>query len=101
MRTHVGSYIQSIVDIAFDTAKDAANRDKHGVSLAFGAEVFRDEDHLILSSHRLIDGEDRSKAIGLVDGKLWTAIYVMRGQVFRFISVRRSNDGERQQYDRA
>lgn len=86
------------MDIEFDFAKDAANLDKHGVSLAFGVEVFNDDDHLILSSIRPVDGEDRFKVIGEVDGRLWVAIYVLRGAVYRFISVRKANDGEQRAY---
>ena len=44
------------------------------------------------------DGEDRYKVIGMVDGKLWTAVHMRRGDMVRFISVRRSNDGEEKQY---
>lgn len=86
------------MDIEYDTGKDATNRDKHGVSLAFGVEMFNDADHLILPSVRPVDGEDRFKVIGDVDGRLWTAIYVMRGAAYRFISVRKSNDGEQRTY---
>jgi len=86
------------MDIEFDTAKDAANIAKHGVSLSFGASVFDDADHLAISTLREIDGEHRWKAIGIVDGKLWTAIYVRRGAAFRFISVRRSNGNEERAY---
>lgn len=86
------------MDIEYDTGKDATNRDKHGVSLAFGVEMFDDPDHLILPSIRPVDGEDRFKVIGDVDGRLWTAIYVMRGAAYRFISVRKSNDGEQRTY---
>ena len=86
------------MDIEFDLAKDAANIAKHGVSLAFGARVFADADHLVLASIRPIDGEDRFKAIGIVDDQLWTAIHVLRGAAIRFISVRRSNDGEERAY---
>lgn len=88
------------MEIEFDTAKDQANRDKHGVSLAFGASVFQDARHLLIASIRPIDGEERFKAIGLIDGKLWTAIHVLRGDRVRFISVRRSNDGEARIYNR-
>jgi len=88
------------MDIEFDAAKDAANIAKHGVSLAFGAKMFSDAGHLVLSSHRPIDGEDRFKVIGMVEAKLWTAVYVMRSNRFRFISVRRSNDGEERAYHR-
>jgi hypothetical protein len=88
------------MDIEFDTAKDAANIAKHGVSLALGELVFGDVDHIAIASHRPIDGEDRFKVIGMVEAKLWTAVYVMRGTSFRFISVRRSNDGEARSYHR-
>lgn len=88
------------MEIEFDTAKDEANREKHGVSLAFGATIFHDDRHLLIASIRPIDGEERYKVIGMVDGKLWTAIHVRRGDRFRFISVRRSNDGEARIYDR-
>lgn len=86
------------MDIAFDTAKDAANLAKHGVSLAFGEEVFGDADMLIIATIRVEDGERRMKAIGMVEGRLWTAVHVMVGQVVRFISVRKSNDGEQRAY---
>ena len=81
--------------------KDDANIEKHGVSLAFGALLFEDVDQVVIGSHRPIDGEDRFKVIGMVEARLWTAIYVMRGARFRFISVRRSNDGEDRIYHRA
>jgi uncharacterized DUF497 family protein len=65
-----------IVD--FDPAKDEANRVRHGVPLAFGVRVFEDADHIVLASLRPIDGEDRYKAVGRVDGQLWTAVHVWR-----------------------
>ena len=82
----------------FDPEKDDANRSKHGVSLAFGARVLEDVDYLLVQTFREEDGEDRYKVIGMVDGKLWTAVHVRRGDMVRFISVRRSNDGEEKQY---
>ncbi len=86
------------MEIAFDPAKDEANRDKHGVSLAFGAAIFDDPDHIVLPSMRPTDGENRFKIIGMADDKLWTAVHVIRGSATRFISVRRSNDGEERIY---
>ena len=86
------------VDITFDPAKDVANRAKHGVALGFGAAIFDDLDHIVLPSMRPVDGEERFKVVGLVDGRMWAAIYVVRNTVTRFISVRRSNDGEERYY---
>lgn len=87
-----------IVD--YDPAKDEANRIKHGVPLTFGVRVFEDDRHVVLASSRPIDGEDRYKAIGRVNDRLWTAVYVERGAAIRLISVRRSNAGEQGNYDR-
>ncbi|GAB0117343.1 BrnT family toxin [Acidisoma sp. 7E03] len=81
-----------------DPAKDALNRARHQVSLAFGDEIFRDERHLILPTIRAVDGEDRHKVIGLVAGKLYTGVFVWRATGPRFISVRRSNSGEERAY---
>jgi uncharacterized DUF497 family protein len=88
------------VDVEFDPAKSAANLAKHGVSLAFGIRVFDDEDHIVLASIRPIDGEDRYKTTGMIDGKLWTAVHAFRGDTIRMISVRRSNPGEERAYHR-
>lgn len=89
------------MDIEFDPAKSEANLAKHGVALTFGARIFGDDAHIVISSIRPIDGEERFKVVGLVDGNLWTGVHVLRGTALRFISVRRSNDGERRIYDRA
>jgi uncharacterized DUF497 family protein len=82
----------------FDPAKDAANLLKHGLSLAFGNRIFEDVSHLILPSIRPIDGEERFKVLGKVDGKLFTAVFTWRDGEPRFISVRRSNGGEERAY---
>ena len=89
------------MDIEFDSVKDAINRDKHGVSLAFEVRVLENPDSVVFPSLRPIDGEERYKAVGLVDNRLWTAVRVRRGRAIRFISVRKSNDGEQRLYDRA
>jgi uncharacterized DUF497 family protein len=84
--------------ISFDPAKDAANREKHGLSLDFGELIARDPQHLVLPSIREVDGEERFKMIGLIDGKMFTGVFVWRDEAPRFISVRRSNGGEERAY---
>lgn len=82
----------------FDPDKDTANREKHKLSLAFGDRIFEDDDHLIIPSIREIDGEERFKVVGFVEEKLFTGVFVWRGDLPRFISVRRSNRGEEKAY---
>jgi uncharacterized DUF497 family protein len=86
------------MEFEWDPAKDEANLFKHRLRLAFGRRVFDDPNHIISTSHRLVDGEDRNKATGLVEGKLYTAVHVWRGEVIRLISVRRSNASEQRDY---
>jgi uncharacterized DUF497 family protein len=81
-----------------DPEKDQINKAKHGVSLAFGDRIFDDLDHLVVPSIRERDGEERYKVIGLVEDKLFTGVFVWRGQEPRFISVRRSNQGDERAY---
>lgn len=82
----------------FDPTKDAANLAKHKLSLAFGDRIFEDGDHLIIPSIREHDGEERFKVVGMVDGKLFTGVFTWRDDLPRFISVRRSNQGEERAY---
>jgi len=86
------------MEFKWDPAKDEANRFKHGLRLAFGRKVFDDPEHIISASIRPIDGEDRNKAVGMVEGKLYTAVHVWRGEAIRLISVRRSNASEQRDY---
>lgn len=86
------------MDMDFDPAKDGVNRAKHGVSLGFGARIWEDAAMIVIATIRVEDGERRYRAIGMVDGKLWTAVHVVRDATIRMISVRRSNEGEQKGY---
>jgi uncharacterized protein len=87
------------MDVEFDADKDEINRFKHQLPLAFGKRIFDDPDVMLLPTMRVGDDEERWKAVGYVDGKLYTAVHVWRDETARMISVRRSNDGERRDYD--
>lgn len=86
------------METPFDPAKDAINRERHGLSLAFGAEIAGDPAHLVIPSIRERDGEERFKLVGQVGGKLYTGVFTWRGDARRFMSVRRSNAGEERAY---
>ena len=88
------------MEFDFDPAKDESNRFKHGLTLSFGMRVFDDPAWALIPTIRLGDEEERFKAVGMVERKLYTAIHVWRGDVIRLISVRRSNSSEQRDYDR-
>ncbi|WP_443213848.1 BrnT family toxin [Rhodobacter sp. NSM] len=66
--------------------------------LIFGDRIFEDDSHLIIPSIRAEDQEERFKVVGEVEGKLFTAVFTWRGDLPRYISVRRSNNGEERAY---
>jgi uncharacterized protein len=88
------------MEIEFDADKDAINRFKHRLPLAFGKRVLDADGCVIAPTFRIGDEEERFKAVGIVEGKLYTAVHVWRGDTVRLISVRRSNGTERRDYDR-
>jgi uncharacterized DUF497 family protein len=81
------------VEIEFDSAKDAANIEKHGVSLARAADLE------ILA--RVIDSrfaEERRRSYGLIDGVAHCLAYVIREDRVRAISLRRAHSKEMRRY---
>ena len=78
------------LEFEWDDAKAAANIEKHGLSFEAATDVFRDPGLSEIDASRLVDGETRRKALGLVDGRLIAVVYVVRGGVVRLISARRA-----------
>ena len=81
----------------WDPQKSIANKEKHGIDFETAKRLWSDENRVeIHASHPV---EDRWILIGKKDDKLWTAIYTLRGNAIRIISVRRSRGKEGDLYD--
>lgn len=85
--------------IEFDPSKDAANRSKHGLSLADFAGF--DSDPVVVIDDRYDYGEDRWIALGRVDGEPRCLVYTVRGQVLRLISYRKASAKELERHEQA
>lgn len=85
------------MEIAFDSDKDAINRQKHGVSLADAAQMDIDTAYVV-PDERHAYGETRYQAYGLIDGRLHVLAFTMRGTVLRAISLRKANAREVNRY---
>lgn len=80
------------MEIEFDPAKDAANKAKHGLSLAVARIVLQN-----LIGDEIDDGdygEERVRAYGLVGPRMLVVVYTMRGETYRIISVRKATKAE-------
>ncbi len=84
--------------IEFDPDKDEANKKKHGVSLAFAANVMADSHRVEILDLRFDYGEERWAVFGMVERRVWICVYTPRGETCRVISVRKANDRETKQY---
>ena len=81
--------------IDYDLAKDAANRQKHGISL----ERARDLDILaIVEDDRNAYGEIRYRAWGLIDEQPHCLAFTYRDGRVRAISLRRAHRKELERY---
>lgn len=85
------------MEITYDPNKDAANQQKHGVSLAEAAQIEWDT-----ALERLDDrndyGEDRYTTLGAIGNRLYCVVYVEREGKRRIISLRKANKREVTKY---
>jgi uncharacterized DUF497 family protein len=85
------------MEIAFDTNKDAANLEKHGISLAAAAMIEWDN-ALTWTDDRNNYGEARMCAIAYIGNRLHYVAYVDRAEARRIISLRKANSREEKRY---
>lgn len=76
----------------FDRAKSAANKAKHGIDFVETQGLWLDEKLVIVPARST--GERRWVAIGAIDGRCWSAVFTLREDAVRIISVRRARDYE-------
>ena len=82
--------------LEWDERKRLVNLEKHGLDFLDAIEVFEGP-HIVVPS--VYDGgEERSLAIGLLQGRSVTAVYTFRSGAIRIISFRRARHEERQKY---
>jgi uncharacterized DUF497 family protein len=86
------------VEFEWDGTKATSNYVKHGVTFAKAIVVFSDPGH-VDGNASPSTGESRRKAVGLIEGRLITVVYTMRGEAIRIISARRASKAERASYD--
>jgi len=83
--------------IEFDPVKDAVNRDKHGISL--GDAAMLDWDTAVTWPDTRIDyGETRMCGLGYIGLRLYSVVFVDRGDIRRIVSLRKANPREYRKY---
>lgn len=86
-----------MTDFEFDPQKSRANKTKHGIDFTHAQRLWRDENRLVVPA-RTVD-EPRFMLIAIYRGKCWSALYTMRADHVRIISVRRARKEEQAIYE--
>jgi hypothetical protein len=81
----------------FDPPKSDLNKTKHGIDFVASQQLWEDSNRIVLPA-RTAD-EPRYLLIGKLDAKLWSAVFTLRGETVRIISVRRSRPEEIEIYE--
>jgi uncharacterized DUF497 family protein len=81
----------------YDANKSESNKIKHGIDFEKEQVIWEDPDRLLVPAR--IQGEPRFLLIGKIKEKHWSAIFTMRGESIRIISVRRSRKKEVDKYE--
>jgi uncharacterized DUF497 family protein len=87
-----------MLEIEFDADKAMSNAAKHGVTFEYAIRAFHDPRRVVFDTSRSEDNERRLKTVGIIDGRVFTLVYTMRGKTIRIISARRANRKEERVY---
>ena len=82
----------------WDAKKSSANKIKHGIDFETAKNIWLDENRVEIHAPHPV--EDRRIIIGKHHNKVSTAIYTMRGNAIRIISVRHARKKEAELYDK-
>jgi uncharacterized DUF497 family protein len=86
-------------DLEWDSAKDAANRRKHGLQLKFARLILADPNRLVAPTRLAVSGELRQLAVGTAGELVLSCVFVTDGAKRRIISVGPASRKERRAYE--
>lgn len=81
----------------WDADKSSSNKTKHGIDFETAKGLWLDENRFEIRVPHPI--EDRWVVIGKLQKKIWAAIYTVRNESVRIISVRRARKKEAEIYE--
>jgi uncharacterized DUF497 family protein len=84
-------------EFEWDEAKRRSNTEKHDLDFIDAWELF-EGNHFTATARQGRGGEIRHRATGIMQGRYATAIFTLRGDAVRLISLRRARDDERRQH---
>ncbi len=78
----------------YDEAKSKANKEKHGIDFEEAQALWQCKKHFVFDSV-YVNGEWRHLLVGYIEGICYVAVFTMREDDIRIISVRRCRKNEK------
>lgn len=88
-----------LMDFEWDMAKSDLCQISRNFDFTYVISIFIDPNLLIERDQRWDYGEERFRALGLLDEKVFVVIYTKRPTAIRIISARRANRREVRRYE--
>lgn len=85
------------MEFEFDSLKSELNKAKHGVDFTTAQKLWEDPGRVVIPART--SDEPRYLVIARISGKHWSAVFTLRGEAVRVISVRRSRPEEIEIYE--
>jgi uncharacterized DUF497 family protein len=82
----------------WDQDKSVSNKEKHGIDFLTAQEIWEDENRIEIYAPYPV--EDRRILLARYHEKIWAAVYTLRGEAIRIISVRRARKKEANLYEK-
>ena len=83
----------------WDPFKSQACLESRGFDFEYVVASFFDPNRIVKQDHRWDYGENRFQLFGLIDGRLFSTVYTVRGTTTRIISARKPNQREVNEYE--
>ncbi len=82
----------------YDDNKSKINKEKHGIDFVEAQHLWQNENALIVPAN-IVDEEIRYALISVFKSKCYVAIFTLRNETYRIISVRRCRKNEERNYE--
>ena len=81
----------------YDEYKSRINKEKHGIDFVEAQILWQNENALVVPAN-IVDDEVRYALISIFKSKCYVAIFTLRNESYRIISVRRCRKNEEKHY---
>jgi len=88
------------MDFEWDLAKSNSCQTSRNFDFAYVISIFKDPTLMVEHDQRWDYGEERFRAIGVIDERVFVVIFTRRSKAIRIISARKANCREVKRYEK-